>query len=228
VRQLPLGVKLRDEATFGNFVTGGNLELVAALAAGDAPCIWLWGAAGSGKTHLLQAACAAGGGPAAYLPLGRTANLPPEALAGFESSGLLCLDDADVTAGNPAWERALFGLFNACVDLRTRLIFASRVAPRALPWIIEDWGSRACACVVYQVREIDEAGRVEALRRRAVGRGLEMPIETVEYLMKRTARDLRSLLGVLDALDDASLAAQRRLTVPFIRAALEKPADTRP
>lgn len=226
MRQLALGVRLRDDATFASFVTGENGELVAALGAGG-PHLWLWGAPGCGKTHLLQAACTAAGGPAAYLPLGRAALLPPQALAGYEAARLLCLDDADAVAGDGDWERALFGLFNACADLRTRLVFAARAAPRSLPWVLEDWRSRAAACVVYQVRELDEAGRVEALRRRAALRGIELPPETVDYLMKRTARDLRSLITVLDALDEASLAAQRRLTVPFIRAALERAAGTR-
>jgi len=227
VKQLALVIKLRDEATFANFVIGANAEPIAAVRAGGAGSLWLWGAGGAGKTHLLQAACAAAGARAAYLPLGGEAALPPEALAGFERSGLLCVDDVDAVAGDPAWEHALFTLFNACVDLGTRMIFAARLAPRSLPWNLEDWRSRAAASVVYQVRDLDEAGRIEALRRRAANRGIELPAETVDYLLKRTARDLRSLLNVLDTLDQAALAAQRRLTVPFIRAALEKSAGTR-
>ncbi len=121
----------------------------------------------------------------------------------------------------------MLALFNACADVGTRMIFAARLAPRSLSWRLEDWRSRAAASVVYQIRDLDEAGRVEALRRRAAVRGIELPAETVDYLLKRTARDLRSLLDLLDALDQAALAAQRRLTVPFIRAALERSAGTR-
>ena len=222
MRQLALGVKLRDDVNFDSFLEGGNAELVAVLRAATAPFIWLWGSPGSGKTHLLQAACAAARAGVAYLPLARGSGLSPDALAGFETAGVLCIDDADEVAGDPPWERALFGLFNASVEMGTRLIFAARAAPRSLPWVLEDWRSRAAACAVYHVRELDEAGRVEVLRRRAQRRGLELPAETAEYLMKRTTRDLCSLLAVLDALDEASLAAQRRLTLPFIRAALEK------
>ena len=226
MRQLALGVKLRDGATFDSFIAGANAELIACLHGGDAKHVWLWGGRASGKTHLLQAVCAAAGGSAAYFPLG-AAGLPPEALAGFETAGVLCLDDVDAVAGDPAWERALFALFNACTDLGTRLILAASAAPRSLAWVLDDWRSRAASCVVYQVRELDEAGRLEALRHRAMRRGLELPSETAAYLLKRTPRDLASLLDLLDALDEASLAAQRRLTVPFIRDALEKSASTR-
>jgi DnaA family protein len=66
------------------------------------------------------------------------------------------------------------------------------------------------------------------MRLRAQQRGLELPAETLDYLMKRMPRDLRSLFELLDELDEASLVAQRRLTVPFIRDALERRAGTEP
>jgi DnaA family protein len=117
-------------------------------------------------------------------------------------------------------------VFNEAAELGTRLIFAAAAPPRQPDWRLEDWRSRAAACVVYQLRELDDAGRVEALRLRAAQRGLQLPYETSEYLLKRLPRDLRSLFDVLDQLDEASLAAQRRLTIPFIRDALEKHAGT--
>jgi len=108
--------------------------------------------------------------------------------------------------------------------LHTRLIFAAGAPPRQAEWRLEDWRSRAGACIVYQLRELDEAGRVEALRLRAAQRGLQLPAETSEYLLKRMPRDLRSLFEILDELDEASLVAQRRLTIPFIRDAVERHA----
>ena len=134
----------------------------------------------------------------------------------------------DRVAGDEAWERALFELFNAAGEAASKLIFAAAVPPRQIDWRLDDWRSRAAACVVYQVRELDEAGRARALEMRAAQRGLKLPPETLDYLMKRMPRDLRSLFDILDELDEASLAAQRRLTIPFIRDALEKHADTKP
>jgi DnaA-homolog protein len=232
MRQLPLGVRLRADAVFDSFAPGTNNELLAALRAPSTVPLWLWGPRGSGKTHLLQALCAAAGAEgfsetAAYFPLDRSEGLPPEALAGFETCRVLCLDDVDAVAGDAAWEQALFRLFNEGAELRTRLIFAARAAPRQLEWSLNDWRSRAAACVVYQIHDLDDAGRVEALRLRAAQRGLQLPPETADYLLRRMPRDLPSLFEVLDQLDEASLVAQRRLTVPFIRDALEKLSGTK-
>jgi DnaA family protein len=218
---------LRADAVFESFWPGFNDEIVATLRTPGAAPLWLWGASGTGKTHLLQAVCAAAGEAAAYFPLTRPLGLPPEALAGFERTRVLCVDDVDAVAGDLAWERALFRLFNDAAELRTRLIFAAAAPPRQPDWRLEDWRSRAAACVVYQLRELDDDGRIEALRLRAAQRGLQLPHETSEYLLKRMPRDLRSLFGVLDQLDEASLVAQRRLTIPFIRDALEKHAGTK-
>jgi DnaA family protein len=231
MKQLSLGVRPRADAVFESFAPGQNTEVLAALRSATPAPMWLWGAHGSGKTHLLQAVCAAAGDTAgdtaAYFPLDRALALPPEALLGFEGSRVLCIDDADSIAGDPVWEEALFRLFNEAADLRTRLIFAASVPPRQAPWSLDDWRSRAAACVVYQLRELDDDGRIEALRLRAAQRGLQLPYETSEYLLKRMPRDLPSLFQILDALDEASMVEQRRLTIPFIRDELEKHVKTK-
>jgi len=239
MKQLALGVRLRADAIFDSFVPGSNAEVLAALRAPGSAPIWVWGGPGSGKTHLLQAVCAAEDtaaaacaaaayAAAAYFPLERSLALPPAALLGFERCRVLCIDDADAVAGDASWEEALFRLFNEAAELGTRLIFAAGAAPRGPEWVLEDWRSRAAACVVYQVRELDDAGRVEALKLRAAQRGLQLPPETCDYLLRRMPRDLKSLFDILDHLDEASLIAQRRLTVPFIRDVLETLAGTKP
>jgi DnaA-homolog protein len=221
MKQLALGVRLRTAAVFENYYVGPNSEAVAAVKSSAGNPVWISGAAATGKTHLLQAACAASGAASAYFPLRQQTTAPPEAIDGFERLGLICIDDLESVAGQIEWEKALFKLFNAAAETHARLLFAARSAPTALRWVLADWASRAGSCTVYQLRLLDDDERIEALRMRANLRGLELPLETAEYLLRRMPRDQQVLFDMVDALDDAALVAQRRLTVPFVRAALK-------
>src|SRR5450432_1729312 len=80
MKQLALGMRLRADAVFESFAAGQNFEILAALRSANPTPLWLWGAHGSGKTHLLQAVCADAGMSAAYFPLNRSLALPPGAL----------------------------------------------------------------------------------------------------------------------------------------------------
>jgi DnaA family protein len=226
VEQLPLGVRLRTSSTFATFSAGDNVALVAALEARArdpslAP-LWLWAPERAGKTHLLQAACARAaehGAASAYLPL--SADWPaPAMLAGLESLALVCLDDLDAVAGDAGWERALFVLYNELAERGGRLAFATRVPPAALAVGLPDLRSRLSAALVFRLQPLDEEAGVGALKGRALALGLELPDDVVQYLLRRLPRRYAELCDVLDRLDAAALARQRRLTVPFVRSVL--------
>lgn len=226
MEQLPLRMRLRDTARFASFVVGGNAQVCAALQ-GSRPAaplvVWLWGRAGTGKSHLLQAACADAGernDSAAYIDLARA---PASAmLDGCDALALVCLDGLESVAADPEWNAAIFRLHTLLQDGLGRLVVASNVPPASLPFTLPDLRSRLLAADVHQLAELDEAGQCDALRLRAGSRGLELSEDAALYLVHRLPRDMHSLLAVLDHLDAASLAAQRRLTVPFLRDALEK------
>jgi DnaA-homolog protein len=112
-------------------------------------------------------------------------------------------------------------------DAGGRLIVAAQAPPALLHWSLADLGSRCAAGAVFQLRGLDESEQLAALQLRARLRGLELPQETVHWLQRRFPRDMRSLYTLLDTLDAASLSAQRRLTVPFIREVLRSSAGLR-
>lgn len=227
MRQLPLGMRLRDRALFASFVVGANAAALAAaraFAAADAgTLLYLHGIEGSGKSHLLQAICAAVPG-AAYVPLGELRNIDAEALEGLAGLPLLAIDDLDAIAGQDDWERRLFTLFNDCAVAHVRLVAAAREPATGLPLRLPDLRSRLASMPHFALRPLDEAGQREALRARAAARGIEIPDDTLQYLQRRFARDMGSLYGLLERLDAASLEAQRSLTVPFIRRVLGDPS----
>jgi DnaA family protein len=225
VKQLPLAVRLQDRALFDSFLPGANAQALAAarsIAAGQgAGLLYLHGIEGVGKSHLLQAICAAVPG-SAWLPLRPLRGQDP-VLPGITSDlPLIALDDPQAIAGAPEWEQRLFTLYNDCVSAGTRLVVAAREPAVDLPLALPDLRSRLAAMPHYALRPLDEAQQRAALQARAAVRGIELPDETLHYLQRRFARDMGSLYALLERLDAASLEAQRTLTVPFIRSVLDE------
>ena len=187
-------------------------------------CIWLHGAATLGKTHLLQALCAraGGAGEAAYVPLEQVVALSEELLSGYGQFALVCLDDAQAIVARDPWERALFRLHQELDEHGGRLVISGAAPPAALGFKLRDLASRLNGGLVLTLHPLDEQEQIAALQLRAQLRGFELPDDTAQLLLRRLPRDMASLCAFLDELDEASLIAQRRLTVPFVRAIMEK------
>jgi DnaA family protein len=228
MRQMPLQLRLAEHAVFSSFHVGPHAAAVASLqasATGQGPSfIWLWGRPGSGRSHLLQATVAAAAGAGrdcAYLPLGQVAPGTPEILEGLDRTTLLALDDFETVAGQRHWERALLLVYERLRSADVRLLVAAAQPPRELRFALPDLASRAASAAVFQLPELNDMECVAALQKRAAWRGLELPEDTARYLLARVERRIATLCDWLDRLDQASLAAQRRLTVPFVRSVLD-------
>ena len=225
--QLPLGVTLRHPRGFSNFIAGPNAGAVAVLRdllAGRGGVVYLWGGSGSGKSHLLEACCGDAslhGRPVAYLPLAGS-RVEPDMLNGLAGIELLCIDDVDSVAGDGAWEEALFHLHNQAEQASCPMVLTASVAPRTPAWKLPDLASRLTAAVVWRLHALDDTDCRAALQLHARERGFELSDDVVTFVMKRLRRDMLSLSTFLDRLDQSSLAAQRRVTVPFVKALLEE------
>jgi DnaA family protein len=222
--QLPLALRWPAHQRFESFHAGPNavvLDRLRALARGaDVAWLYLHGGAGSGRTHLLIATCAAAsahGRSAQYLPLARLGAERASAIRGFGGSDLLAIDDVDAIAGDRDAEHALFDLYNRCHAERATLLFAASAAPAQLGVGLPDLVSRLGACIQLALKPLDEVERRNLLRERALARGIELDDGALDWLFTRRKRDIATLLGLLERIDAASLAAQRRVTVPFLR-----------
>lgn len=216
--QLPLQIQLNDAATFDNFFAGVNHEAVEILRSGTEPYLFLWSSEATGKTHLLQAACQAlPQGQAIYLPLSELSQQPVELLEGLEQFALVCLDDVQAIAGQAPWEEGLFHLYNRLRELGGHLCVASEVSPEQLNVQLPDLLSRLKWGPVFQLLPLSDEDKIRAMQLRANRRGFELPDDVTKYLLNRYPRDLHSLFMLLDKLDSASLQAQRRLTIPFVK-----------
>ena len=214
------------KATFENYLaTPASLALLPTLKSqlkpGGEPLVYIYGATGTGKSHLLQAACHVAGASALYLPLRELVDFPPDqVLQGVENTGLVCLDDVEAVLGDEDWELALFDFFNRARQVNCRLLFGGSAAPRALPVDLADLASRLSWAVVFHLDSASDEFLQRVLSFRAERRGLPLSPEVASYIVSRAPRALSSLLPLLDQLDAASLSEKRSLSIPFVKAQL--------
>ncbi|MBD3639743.1 MAG: DnaA regulatory inactivator Hda [Marinobacter sp.] len=223
--QLVLGVKLRDDARFDNFHGDRNIEAARRLKAicdqpAGVPVVVVCGDSDTGKSHLLQAAChhaEARGWSAVCISIAELEPFGPEALAGLDTQDLVCLDDLDRIAGDAAWEEAVFHLYNRIHDRAGLLMVSVSEVPASLGFRLPDLVSRLSHGLTLQLGIYRDEDRQTILQARAEQRGLVMSDDVASFIMRRAPRRLGDLLAMLDVLDENSLQAQRRLTIPFVK-----------
>jgi DnaA family protein len=227
--QLVLNVRLRSEATFPTYYIGPNAEAVGSLSA-MARCstrsraeqgqLYLWGAPATGKSHLLQALChefSRRDMSVVYLPLKMLEKEDAALLNDLGGLDLVCVDDVDVVLNRFKWEMALFNLINVLRQTGNTLVLASQQNPSYMKPGLLDLKSRLVWGPVFKLQSLDDEGKLRVLQAHANQRGINLSDEVGRYILNNFPRDLVSLLQVLDRLDESSLAAKRRLTIPFIK-----------
>lgn len=223
IRQIPLDLRWPPHQRLDAFWPGANvpaLQGVTDIANGGEGWLYLHGASGTGKSHLLIGACRAAvesDRRARYVSLARLPAPRGEAVAGIDADGLLAFDDLQAIAGDREAERALFDLYNRAKAANAGLVFAATAAPAELGVGLPDLVSRLAMCTQYALRPLDDAGRRAMLRLLAGRLGLRLDDEVLDWWFARQPRDPASLVAMLQRIDRAALAAQRRVTIPFLR-----------
>lgn len=226
-QQLALAIQLNDEAALTDFCWNGNAllqqQLQQTLRGNNPQQIYLWGVPGSGKSHLLQACCQAVSAhqSAIYLPLKMLRDWGPDVIEGIDEQALICIDDIDVIATYAAWEEALFHLYNRVRDKGvSTLIIAGNLPPANLSVQLPDLRSRLNWGLVMQLNELCDEDKINTLKLHANKRGFELPTSVGQFLLSRCARNMHDLHDLLNRLDEASLIAQRKITIPFVKETL--------
>jgi DnaA family protein len=228
--QFTLAVTLPDDETLHSFYGADSSPAVAyirqylqpetANSGKPQPPVFVFGASGSGKSHLLYAACVQAqelGLTSQLLALDEFAQYSPRMLDNLEQLDLVCLDNIGAVAGDSHWQVALFDLYNRLAEHGKKLIIVADDQPTALGFTLPDLVSRLQACTVFQLRLLSDDDKQKLLQQKARVRGLDLPDEVARYLLNRQHRDIRALVDTLDILDKASMVHQRRLTIPFVK-----------
>lgn len=209
VKQLVLDLIPAPAPTLANFVDGRNREALSAVKAllderarSGAKIVYLWGAPGSGKSHLVRALSATDGF-CSRLPR------PDE-----EPARNYALDDVDRLDDEA--QQALFNLINRLQEGAGALLATGGAAPRDLA-LRRDLASRLGSGLVFQLQPLTEQERADALRRHARTRGFALRDDVIAYLLRHARRDMGSLMDMLDALDAYSIETGREITLPLLR-----------
>lgn len=222
-KQLSLSLCLKDTEDFANFFVGRNQQLVSLLKSLNlkhgSNFVYIWGALGAGKTHLLNSLCrmfSNGSTAIAYLPFEDIDQFVPEILDDIDSLDLLCIDDINLIKDD-VWEEKVFHSFNRIIDSGKKIVVTSDVAPQFLEIKLADLKSRMGGGLVFELYALDDEEKILGLQMRAKLRGLELNDNVARFLLRHYQRDTKELFMMLEKLDHAALIAQRKLTVPFVK-----------
>jgi DnaA family protein len=212
IKQLALDIRLRDDATFANYVGKANLALNV-----EDNWTYIWGKPGSGKSHLLQAICHAHK-DAIYLA--DLKMLSSEVLEDLSSISTICIDDIQDVLQDKQWEEALFHLLNAVKDQHKRLFVSADKPVQLLPFSLADLRSRLISATAIETDDLSDEQKLQVLTQRAHNRGFRLTDEVGRYILSRSSRDMRQLLSLLKQLEVETLRQGKRVTIPFVKQTL--------
>jgi DnaA family protein len=228
-QQLPLHFEFRANQTFTTFFPGINQEIVnhlqRCIAGLGEQQIFLWGKPGQGKTHLLQACCHLAQNQnlsSFYFDLSNAELPDPSMLSGLDECDVVCFDNIERIAGNEEWELAFFNFFNQQRDRGHKLIVSASSAPNTIAIQLPDLKTRLNWGLALKIQPLSDSDQIAALIFKADQMGFEIAPQAGRFLLTHYNRDLASLWNLLEKLDKASLAAKRKLTVPFLKQILDE------
>lgn len=224
--QIPLRVRLEDEASFENFYPGNkaNQELTLYLQNSHPDVLYLYGAPSTGVSHLaiaLVKEAEAAGQLAQYVPLEDLQGAPAEMLGQLEDMDLLCFDDIQLIRNSAEWQLGLFHLFNRMREQGGRFVFTGHSVPAQLDIALPDLRSRILAGQTWAVSALNDREKLQALKNRAQLRGFRLSDQVANYLIGHQQRDMAHLMGLLDQLDRLSLEEKKLITLPFVKQLIE-------
>jgi len=224
VAQIPFQFGNNQQHDLATFMQGENqtlLHLLKSVANNESPhCLYLWGLQGTGKTHLLQAVSRQANElnlHIAYIPLKQINDISVEILHDLGDLDIVCIDDLECISGHIEWQQGLTWLYNELRDNGHSLVISANISPTNISLEVDDLKSRLSWDQVHQIKPPSDELKVEILKQKARLRSFELSDEVIEFIIRRVDRDLASLMSILDKIDHASLAAKRKITIPFVK-----------
>ncbi len=229
-KQFALPLTLEIEDSFTNFFVGDRAERGVCIEslkmqyepAGDF-LVYIWGRPASGKSHLLKAAAhwgVAKGAKVSFCTAKQLRANPSIINHITYHSDTVLIDDFEQLVGHVELETQLFAMYNSLRDMGKRLVITANHSPRELPCALADLSSRLSWGSVFRTVQLSDEELILALSQRSAARGLTLADDVASFIFYHAPRDANVLFDALDQLDALSLEAQRKLTIPFVKSAM--------
>ncbi len=229
--QLPLQFEFTSNQNFSTFYPGKNLETITHLKqifANHEQLIFIWGNAGSGKTHLLQAANQNAKNfakRAFYFSLDLNELPDASILSGLENIDLVCFDNIDKIANNTDWEQAFFNFYNLHRENNNILILSASCPPKYLSIQLADLKTRMNWGLTLKLQSLSDQQLLEALIFKAKDSGFNIPVKVARFLINHYTSDLPSIWLLFAKIEQATLSEKRKLTIPFLKKIMANPKN---
>ena len=224
VAQIPFQFENNQQHDLDTFLQGENktlLHLLKSIASNEKPhCLYLLGVQGTGKTHLLQAVCKQASESnlhVAYIPLKQLDEISIEMLHDLGDLDIVCIDDLECISGHLEWQQGLTWLYNELRDNKRSLVISANISPANIPLEVNDLKSRLSWDQVCKIKTPSDELKIQILKQKAKLRSFELSDDVIEFIIRRVDRDMATLMSILDKIDHASLAAKRKITIPFVK-----------
>ncbi len=234
-------LRLVADYTFDQFVVGPSNRL--AQAACNAVCnqpgtlynpLFVHGASGLGKTHLLQATCTellrrSREHHVLYVTCETFVNDFVRAMASGQLQmfrefarqvDLLVIDDIQFLAGRESSQEELFHTFNVLYQSGKQIILSADSPPGEIPTLEDRLVSRFNWGLVVQIDPPDRETRQAILHKKAQLRGVEIPDDMIDLLAEHLDANIRLLEGALTKLITLTQLGGKPLNLDTVREVL--------
>jgi chromosomal replication initiator protein len=227
---------------FESFVIGSSNQLAYAASksisenpSGSFNPLFIYGGAGLGKTHLIQAIGQQLKAERPHLKIFYTSTeiFVTEVIAGirydrmqalrdrYRSVDALLLDDIQSIAGKERTQEEFFHTFNALYEAQKQIVFTSDVPPKDIPTLEERLRSRFEWGLIADIQPPDLETKVAILRQKGSEKHIDLPHDVALFIAERVRSNIRELEGHLNRVTAYASLAGRPLSVELTKEALK-------
>jgi len=227
---------------FDTFVVGNSNQLAyaASLSIAENPSgsfnpLFIYGGAGLGKTHLIQAVAQQIRelNPSFKVIYMSADAFVTELIASirydrmqqfrdrYRSADAMLLDDIQFLAGKERTQEEFFHTFNALYEAQKQIVFTSDAPPKDIPTLEERLRSRFEWGLIADIQPPDLETKVAILRKKAEERKVDLPHEAALFIAERVRSNIRELEGYLNKVAMFGSLAGKTVTLELAKEALK-------